>query len=150
VRRVVRVGRRAINPYLGFMTGWLMIAGSLIGTVSGVVVLAPSVLAIGGASTAARWPNVGLDTAVVVIMLVIAIAGIRITARAQVSMAAIEYVILIGFAVLGLVFVFSHHHGTYPATSGWLSLPGVRRRRSGRSSGSSPSASSCWRWRGWC
>ena len=32
---------RAINPYLGFMTGWLMIAASLIAAVSGVVVLAP-------------------------------------------------------------------------------------------------------------
>jgi hypothetical protein len=31
---------RAINPYLGFMTGWLMITGSLVGAVSGVVILA--------------------------------------------------------------------------------------------------------------
>ena len=44
---------RAINPYLGFITGWLMVAGSLIGTISGVVVLAPSVLAIFGASSPA-------------------------------------------------------------------------------------------------
>ena len=36
---------RAINPYLGFITGWLMIAGSLFGAIAGVVVLAPSVLA---------------------------------------------------------------------------------------------------------
>ena len=41
---------RAINPYLGFMTGWLMIAASLIAAVSGVVVLGPSVLAIAGAA----------------------------------------------------------------------------------------------------
>ena len=31
---------RAINPYLGFMTGWLMIAASLIAAVSGVVLSA--------------------------------------------------------------------------------------------------------------
>src|ERR1051325_14538 len=41
---------RAINPYLGFFTGWLMIAASLIAAVAGVVVLAPSVLAIFGGS----------------------------------------------------------------------------------------------------
>src|SRR6202522_1443687 len=41
---------RAINPYLGYMTGWLMVTGSLIGTVSGVIVLAPSVLAIFGSN----------------------------------------------------------------------------------------------------
>src|SRR5215469_8311852 len=39
---------RAIDPYLGFLTGWLMIAASLIAAVAGVVVLAPSVLAIAG------------------------------------------------------------------------------------------------------
>src|ERR1700721_1853176 len=37
---------RAINPYLGFLTGWLMIAGYVIGTLSGVEVLGPSVLAL--------------------------------------------------------------------------------------------------------
>lgn len=42
---------RAVNPYLGFMTGWLMIAGYIIGTVSAVEVLGPSVLAVFGAST---------------------------------------------------------------------------------------------------
>ena len=31
---------RAINPYLGFLTGWLMIAGYLIGAVAEVVVRA--------------------------------------------------------------------------------------------------------------
>src|ERR1700754_4329631 len=42
---------RAINPYLGFLTGWLVIAGYLIGTLSGVEVLGPSVLAVFGASS---------------------------------------------------------------------------------------------------
>jgi len=41
---------RSINPYLGFMTGWLMIAGFAVGTLSGVEVLGPSVLAVFGAS----------------------------------------------------------------------------------------------------
>jgi amino acid transporter len=39
---------RAINPYLGFLTGWLMIVGFVVGTLSGVVILGPSVLAIFG------------------------------------------------------------------------------------------------------
>jgi len=49
---------RAINPYLGFMAGWLMIAASLVGGIAGVVVLGPSVLAIFGASASATWPNI--------------------------------------------------------------------------------------------
>ena len=39
---------RAINPYLGFLTGWLMIAAYIIATVSGVEALGPSALAVFG------------------------------------------------------------------------------------------------------
>jgi len=116
---------RAISPYLGFLTGWLMITGSLIGSLAGVVVLAPSVLAVFGASTAATWPNVGISTAVILIMLVVAVAGIRITARTQVAMAVVEYVILAGFAAAGLAAVLGHHPGTFPARPGWLSPGGI-------------------------
>jgi hypothetical protein len=47
---------RSISPYLGFMTGWLMIAAYVTGAVSGVEVIGPSVL-------------------------VVAVAGIRLMAR---------------------------------------------------------------------
>src|SRR5579864_443850 len=43
---------RAINPYLGFLTGWLMIVTYIVGTVAGVIVLGPSVLAVTGAESA--------------------------------------------------------------------------------------------------
>ena len=59
------------------------------------------------------------------IMLVIAIIGIKITARVQVSMATIEYLILIGLAIAGLVWVLSHHPGSVPITRGWFSVTGV-------------------------
>src|ERR1700735_3791291 len=42
---------RAINPYLGFLTGWLMIVGFVVGTLHGVEVLGPNVLAVFGASS---------------------------------------------------------------------------------------------------
>ncbi len=116
---------RAINPYLGFITGWLMIAAYIIATVSGVEVLGPSVLAVFGANSNSNWSNIGIATALGLIMLVIAVVGIRITARAQVGMAVVEYVILVGLAIVGLVFVLSHHAGTYHMTSGWFSLSGI-------------------------
>jgi len=116
---------RAMSPYLGFLTGWLMIAAYVIATVSGVIILGPSVLTVFGSSGTSTWGNIGIGAAVGVIMLVIAIVGIRFTARAQVAMAAIEYTILIGFAIAGLVAVLSHHHGTFPASRGWLSLSGI-------------------------
>jgi amino acid transporter len=116
---------RSISPYLGFFTGWLMIAGNVIGTVSGVIVLGPSVLAVFGNDATAAWPNVIISTIVVLVMLLIAVLGIRLTARTQVSMAVIEYVILVGIAIAGLVFVLGHHKGTVPITSAWFKFGGI-------------------------
>jgi amino acid transporter len=116
---------RAISPDLGFLTGWLMIAAYIIATVSGVEVLGPSVLAVAGTSTSSRWANIGIASAVTIVMLVIAVVGIRITAQSQVAMAAVEYVILIGFAIAGLLAVLNHHAGTFAITKDWLSPTGI-------------------------
>ena len=116
---------RVISPYLGFLTGWLMIMGGIIGTVSTTVVLGPSVLAVFGSTSTSVAPNLIIDTAVVLIMLVIAIVGIRITARTQVAMGLVEYGILLGFAAAGLVAVLTHRHGTFPITRGWFSVSGI-------------------------
>jgi len=116
---------RAINPYLGFLTGWLMIVGFVVGTLSGVVILGPSVLAVFTNSAASTWPNVLIMTALGVVMTAIAVVGIRITARVQVGMALVEYAILIGMSIWGLFYVLGHHPGTYHITSGWFSLSGV-------------------------
>jgi amino acid transporter len=116
---------RAINPYLGFLTGWLMIAAYIIGTVAEVLILGPSVLAVFGSSSTNKWAFVGIGVAMGLIMLVIAIIGIKITARVQVSMAMVEYLILIGLAIAGLVWVLGHHPGSVPITRGWFSVSGI-------------------------
>ena len=116
---------RAINPYLGFLTGWLMIAGYILGTLSGVEVLGPQVLAVFGASSTNTWSNVAIATVLGVAMLTIAVLGIRITARTQVVMAIVEYTILVGMSIWGLAFVLGHHAGTVPITRGWFSLNGI-------------------------
>jgi amino acid transporter len=121
---------RAINPYLGFITGWLMIAGYVIGTVAEVVVLGPSVLAVFGSSSAGAWASTGIDTALCLIMLAVAVARIRITARTQIALASVEYLILIAFSAWGLVAVLGHRAGTFPVTRGWFSLSGVGGRGS--------------------
>jgi amino acid transporter len=94
-------------------------------TVSGVEVLGPSVLAVFGSSATSTWANIAIGIVVGVVMLVIAVIGIKITARAQVGMALVEYGILIGLAIAGLVFVLGHHAGSYPVTKGWFSPSGV-------------------------
>src|SRR5215813_1294734 len=99
---------RTINPYLGFLTGWLMIAANLVGSIAAAIVLGPSVLAIFGANANATWPNIFIATGIIVIMLVIGVLGIRPTARVQVGIAVVEYAILIGFSIWGLVAVLGH------------------------------------------
>src|SRR5215470_13237740 len=121
---------RAINLYLGFITGWLMVAAYIIGTVAEVLLLGPSVLQVFGvksfsSNAAQTWSYVGIGGAVGVVMLIVAIVGIRITARTQVGIAAVEYLILVGLSVAGLIWVLGHHVGSVHITPGWFSLSGV-------------------------
>ncbi len=116
---------RSINPYLGWYTGWLMIAGYVLGTISVIEVLGPSVLAVFGGSATSVSGNVAIAIGIGVVMVVIAVVGIRITARIQIAMAVVEYTILIGMSIWGLVTVLGHHAGTYPVSRGWFSLSGI-------------------------
>jgi amino acid transporter len=116
---------RAINPYLGFLTGWLMITGTLIGTLTPVVAIGPNIMAIFNGPTGNKWDNVALGTGVALVMLIISVIGIRLTARTQVSIGVVEYAILIFIAVAGLVFVLGHHGGTFPITRSWFTLHGI-------------------------
>src|ERR1700731_3707604 len=96
---------RAINPYLGFLTGWLMVVAYIIGTVAEILLLGPSVLAVFGSTSTNAWAWIAIGSVVGVVMLVIAVVGIKITAKTQVGMALIEYLILMGLAVAGLIAV---------------------------------------------
>ena len=116
---------RAINPYLGYLTGWLMVAAYIIGTVAEVLLLGPSVLAVFGSTSSDTNAYILIGVAVGIVMLVIAIVGIRITARTQVGMALVEYLILIGLAIAALIWVFGHHPNSVPPTIGWLKPSGV-------------------------
>ena len=116
---------RAINPYLGYMTGWLMLAGTLFGTLTPVTAVGPSVLAVFNSPANSRWPNIAIATGLILVMTIISIIGIRITARTQVIIGVVEYLILIAFAVWGLTWLLGHHAGTMPITSAWFSLHGI-------------------------
>src|ERR1022692_3402945 len=116
---------RAISPYLGFLTGWLMIVAYIIGTVAEILLLGPSVLAVFGSSSTNTWAWIGIGSATGLVMLVIAVVGIRLTAHIQVGMALVEYTILVGFAVAGLVALLGHRSGALHVTKGWLTLSGI-------------------------
>jgi len=116
---------RAISPYLGYITGWLMLAGTLFGTLTPVTAVGPSVLAVFNKNANSTWGNILIATVLVVVMMIISIVGIRITARTQVAIGLIEYALLLVFAIWGLTWVLGHHAGTVAITSGWFSLHGI-------------------------
>jgi amino acid transporter len=116
---------RAISPYLGFVTGWLMITGTLIGTLSPVIALGPNALAVFGAPAGNKYDNALLGTVLALIMLIISVIGIRLSARTQVAIGIIEYALLIVISVLGLIWVLGRHAGSFPLTRGWFTLHGI-------------------------
>jgi amino acid transporter len=117
---------RSINPYVGFMVGWIMLAGWMLATVSDILPFGPNILSVFGAD-----PNSHLGTAISATFMGVAITllsvlGIKITARFQMTIAVIEYVILLVFCGIGIYAVFiAHWAGTVHPTLAWLSPSGV-------------------------
>jgi amino acid transporter len=117
---------RAINPYVGFMVGWTMLVGYVLGTVADILPIGPAVLsfiglpadsALGSLVTVAIAGSVVVGTAVV---------GVQVTARFQMIIAGVEYVILLTFCGIGIYRVyFEHAPGTVRPSWEWLSLSGV-------------------------
>ena len=81
-----------------------MAAGTLIGTRSRREAVGQPlpVLAVFNQPTTDKVANVAIATGVSLIMLIIAVAGLRLSARTQVAIGVIEYAILIFLAVWGL------------------------------------------------
>ena len=117
---------RAVNPYLGFLVGWVMLAGYVLGTVSDILPLGPSILYLVGANPDSQWGNVISATILGGAVTLVSIIGIQLSARFQMAIAVIEYAILIVFAVIGFFAVFVNHAaGTVHPTLAWLSPTGV-------------------------
>ena len=118
---------RSISPYLGFMVGWIMLAGYVLGTVSDILPLGPAVLGIFGANPDSQWGAVISATLLGGGVTILSVIGIQLTARFQVAIAAVEYVILLAFSAVGLWAVFiTHKAGTVRPTIEWLSPSGVK------------------------
>jgi amino acid transporter len=117
---------RAINPYLGFLVGWAMLVGYILGAVSDILPLGPSLLSALGVNASSVVGNLLTATIFGVAITILASVGIRLTAHFQVIIAAVEYAILIVFSIIAFYAVFvGHWAGTVHPTLHWLSLSGV-------------------------
>jgi amino acid transporter len=98
---------------------------SVVLTLTPVVAIGPNIMAVFGGPADNKWDNVALGTAVAFAMLIISVAGIRLSARTQVTIGIIEYAILIVISVSGLIFILSRHAGTFRVTGSWFTLHGI-------------------------
>jgi amino acid transporter len=117
---------RSINPYIGFMVGWIMLAGWVLATVSDILPLGPNVLSIFGADPSSQLGTAVSATILGIVVTVVSVIGIQLTARFQMAIAAVEYVILLIFCGIGFWAVFiAHWDGTVRPSAAWFSLSGV-------------------------
>ncbi len=116
---------RAISPSLGFVTRWLMITGTLIGTLSPVIALGPNLLAVFGGPAGNKYDNAIVATVVALATLIISVVGIRLSARTQVAIGVIECTLLVVISAAGLIWVLGRHPGSFPLTQDWFTFHGI-------------------------
>jgi amino acid transporter len=122
-------GGRAISPYFGWMTGWVIILAYFLGATSIAYPIGPYALSL----VSNRWQDSSAAAALIgsiAIVLVTAIAyvGIRATSRFQGLLIVIEYLAITIVGILGLVGIFgggSHSAHFDWSWFSWSTLGGV-------------------------
>jgi len=101
---------RVLHPSLGFIAGWSVVISATIFMVAGSLPAGSVTLGL-FSSSAANHPGYVLLVGSVwfLVMVVLVIAGVRVTARAQWIMSGVEVAILVLFAILAIVHSASHH-----------------------------------------
>jgi amino acid transporter len=117
---------RAIHPLVGYFVAWTMVVGFVLGSVSDLLPLGPTLLGFLGLATNGVVGNVLTATLFGLALTALAAVGIKVTVRFQMWLAAVEYAILLAFSGLGFWAVFvAHWAGTVHPSLSWLRLHGV-------------------------
>src|ERR1700716_1152254 len=116
---------RTLNPYLGWVTGWVQTAASILFCIAAPLLAGSNTLAflnsIGWVSAeAAADPKLVAITGFIWLLLVTAmvVRGIRLTANFQWVMVGIEYLLVLGFSIAAFIKIAA----THPAGSQSISL----------------------------
>lgn len=115
---------RALHPYLGFVSGWMILMYYTLGTTSMTVPAGTytlQLIAPGLANSKVAAAGVGSFWNVLVTLLLL--GRIEIAARFQRALAVFEYAVLSLFVVLGMRALLSHH-GAAHISSEWFAISG--------------------------
>ncbi|MFG2937213.1 APC family permease [Streptomyces sp. NPDC048282] len=116
---------RSLNPWLGFLVGWVNIVATVAFLAYTTAVTGSAILQLAGEAGVHRVGSLALDpgstaqtTAVGIFVLIAvtltAITGIRTAARLQTGLLVFEYVVLLGFCGYGIV------TGPHPFSLSWF------------------------------
>ncbi|WP_407915114.1 APC family permease [Kitasatospora sp. NE20-6] len=115
----------ALSPWLGFLSGWVGILGTIVFMAYTTAVTGSAVIQLFGSASVHRVAGVSLSpdstlqcTAVGMVVLIVsalvAVRGIDLAARLQKYLLIFEYAVLLGFCGYGLV------AGDQPFSAGWF------------------------------
>jgi amino acid transporter len=117
---------RAFNPYVGYMVGWLMLIAFGGFVLIDVITIGPSVLALLGISPGNQFAGALFIVVIGSLLTMTAVVGLRPSARLQLTVAAIEYTIIVVFIVWAFIAVYIvHKAGTVHPNLHWLSFSGT-------------------------
>lgn len=117
---------RSIGPHIGFMIGWVVLAATMYGDIASALPVGPAFLSLIGLNPSSQLGAALAATVLCGVVIVIAVVGIKPSARFQVGMFAVEYAILLVFTAIGLwkTFVSRPAGFVHPSVS-WLSPTGI-------------------------
>jgi amino acid transporter len=112
---------RAISPYFGFLSGWLILLAYYIGTISIVLPIGPYTMDLVGGSQDSTLAQAIIGAAALAIVTGFAIIGIRASARVSWTLIVIEYLVITVLAIVCLVAVFGGNSHSEPFHWSWFS-----------------------------
>jgi amino acid transporter len=120
-------GARALGPTLGWLGGWAAILAQLVAVASEAQVAGSYSLQLFGVHAPGELITTVIGVGWVIGLLVICCLGIEMSARTQVLLLACEMLIIVGFAVVALVKVYSGHPGSsHPHLSWFYDVPSAK------------------------
>ncbi len=120
---------RTLNPYIGWFSGWVQLAANVLFCASAPIVAGaytlqllnsvfPGQVSADAASNKYWIAGVGIAWLALVTFMVA--RGIRVTANFQWALVAIEYLIVLGFAVAAIIKVVAGHPAANSVTAAWF------------------------------
>src|SRR5205807_3364841 len=120
---------RTLSPHIGWLSGWVQLAANVLFCASAPIVAGTYTLQLlnsifpGQISTDAagnKYLIAVIGIAWLALVTFMVVRGIRVTANFQWALVAIEYLIVLGFAVAAFVKIFAGHAAANPVHGDWF------------------------------